>query len=243
VLIIPAIDLLGGKVVRLSQGDYSKVKVYSEKPEEIAKRWKDEGARLAHVVDLDGARSGKPTNLLSVERIIRAGGLEVELGGGIREFEDTKRAFGIGVSKIVLGTTAISKRNFSRKCLAKYSGEKVIFSIDARNKHIYTQGWGTDSGYALEGIIKEFEGIGLKRIIYTDIARDGMLEGPNIASIKDILKNTNLEIIASGGISGIEDIKKIKALNSDKLVGVIIGKALYEGKIDLAEAIRVGSNT
>lgn len=238
--IIPAVDLLDGKVVRLEQGDYNKVKVYSENPLETAERWKNEGAKTLHVVDLDGARDGKPKNLAVVSEIARKTGLGIELGGGIRDFQTIEKAFGIGVSKVILGTTVITKRNFSRKCITKYSGEKIVFSLDARNKQIFTQGWGLDSGYEIGDLIKEFEPIGLKRIIYTDILSDGMMQGPNIEGIKELLKTTNLEIIASGGISSIEDIKKLKELEGQGLKGVIIGKALYEGKIDLGEAIREG---
>ncbi len=236
-LIIPAIDLLDGKVVRLEQGSYQRVKVYSENPIEVARRWKDKGASLIHIVDLDGARDGKPKNLESVEKIIKTIDIEVELGGGIRDFETIEKVFDIGVSKAVLGTAAITKRNFSRKCIAKYSGEKIIFSLDAKNKQVFSEGWGLDSGYALNDLIKEFEPMGLKRMIYTDIMKDGMMTGPNVQGIKDVLKATNLEVIASGGISGIDDIKRLKMLEGDGLKGVIIGKALYEGRIDLAQAI------
>ncbi len=236
-LIIPAIDLLDGKVVRLEQGNYQRVKVYSEDPIEIARRWKDKGAGLIHIVDLDGARDGKPKNLESVGEIIKTIGIDVELGGGIRNFETIEKVFDIGASKAVLGTAAIIKRNFSHKCITKYSGEKIIFSLDAKNKQVFSDGWGLDSGYVLNDLIKEFDSMGLKRIIYTDIMKDGMMTGPNMQGIKDVLKATNLEVIASGGISSIDDIKRLKMLEGDGLEGVIIGKALYEGRIDLAQAI------
>ncbi len=239
-LIIPAIDLLDGKVVRLEQGDYQRVKVYSETPVEVAKAWKGKGAKLLHIVDLDGARDGKPKNLDSVEKIIKETSAEVELGGGIRDIETIEKVFTIGVSRAILGTAAICKRNFARKCITKYSGERIIFSLDARNKQVFSEGWGLDSGYALTDLIKEFEPMGPKRIIYTDITKDGMMCGPNIQGIKDVLKSTNLEVIASGGVSGIDDVKKLKTLEPKGLKGVIIGKALYEGKIDLEKAIEIG---
>ena len=235
-LIIPAIDLLDGRVVRLTQGDYNKVKVYSDDPVGIAKKWRDEGAEYLHIVDLNGAKDGKPKNLNVVKRIISETGIEAELGGGIRDVDTIKEILGMGLSKVVLGTKAFRDKNFSRVAVAQFQ-EKIVFSVDMRNEKIALCGWTEDTQDPLEVFIKYFERIGLKRIIYTDISKDCMMTGPNIAGIKKMIGMTKMEVIASGGISKPEDIKKLKPLDSYGLVGIIIGKALYEGTIKFKEAI------
>jgi len=238
-LVIPAIDLLDGRVVRLEQGSYQKVKVYSESPVEAAKRWEECGAELIHVVDLDGARYGKPKNLKKVEEILNSIKIDIEFGGGIRNKDTVEEIFNIGISKIILGTAAINERHFAQGLIAKYGSDKIIFSLDARSNNVFTKGWELNSGYNLKDLLKIFELSGLKHIIYTDILKDGTLSGPNIEGIRKILNSTNLDLIASGGISSIDDIKMLKELEAEGLKGVIIGKALYEGKIDLKEAIQI----
>ena len=237
--IIPAIDLISGKVVRLTQGDYSKVKVYSENPVDIAKLWKDKGAEYLHIVDLDGAKRGKLANLKSVKEVIDSVDIKVELGGGIRDLSSINEALDIGVTKVVLGTAVFKDKVFAKECVSKF-GEKVVFSIDARNKAVSLNGWTKNAESDLYDFIKLFESIGLKRIIYTDILKDGMMEGPNFESLEDILKMTKMEVIASGGISGVSDIERLKAFEPKGLKGVIIGKALYEGKINLEDALNAG---
>ena len=241
-LIIPAIDLLDVKVVRLEQGDYRRLKVYSEKPIEVAGRWKDKGADLIHIVDLDGARDGKPKNLESVEKIIRTTGVEVELGGGIRDLATIKDILDLGVSRVVLGTAVIKNEEFSRECILQYGVEKITFSVDMKNKEVLMEGWKIESGYTFHSLLTRFQLVGLKRMIYTDVLTDGTLKGPNIEGIYDILVSTSLDLIVSGGISGVDDIRRIKNLkrvDNKRVSGIIIGKALYEGRIDLAEAIQV----
>ena len=169
--IIPAVDLLGGKVVRLKQGNYDRVKVYSGNPIETASKWKNQGASLLHVVDLDGARAGLPYNLGIVKAIIKETGMDIELGGGIRNTKAVESVFLSGVSCVVLGTAAIIKRNFSVKCITKYGSDKIIFSLDTRNEAVFSEGWKKDSGYIVEDLVKEFENMGLKRLIYTDISK------------------------------------------------------------------------
>lgn len=240
-IVIPAIDLLDGEVVRLEQGDYKRKKVYSKDPVETAKIWRKAGARLIHVVDLNGARRGRPANLDRVKKIIHEiPDIEIEFGGGIRDMGALERIVKAGVSKVILGTAAIKDRDFSVKCLSKY-GRKMIFSIDAREESALVEGWGRESGAAIKDLIRDFEALGLKRIIYTDVLKDGMMKGPNLEGIGKVLAMTGLEVIASGGVSSIGDIKALKALEKKGLKGVIIGRALYEGKIDLGEAIRAAA--
>ena len=237
-LIIPAIDLLYGKVVRLTQGDYGKVKTYSDDPVEMARIWKDKGAGYLHIVDLDGAKEGRPVNLEAVKGIIESVDVEVELGGGIRSFESIEEVLALGVSRVILGTSVFKDKDFAKSCISRF-GKKVIFSVDARGKTIVSDGWTKDTGTDLYASIKYFESAGLKRIIYTDILKDGMMKGPNFESLKEILEVTNMEVIASGGISTIDDVKKLKALEKNGLTGAIIGKALYEGTIKLEEVLNV----
>ncbi|NQT23648.1 MAG: 1-(5-phosphoribosyl)-5-[(5-phosphoribosylamino)methylideneamino]imidazole-4-carboxamide isomerase [Candidatus Omnitrophica bacterium] len=237
-IIIPAIDLIEGKVVRLEQGDYKKVKVYSDYPADIAKQWRDKGAKLLHVVDLDGARTGELKNLKSAEKIVREAGIKIELGGGIRDSNSMKRVFDAGISIAVLGTSVLKDREFATSSLKEYSGYKIVFGIDTKGKDVLVEGWFESSGFDVNDLIKDFALMGLKRIIYTDITRDGMMSGPNLKGIKNILSLAELEVIASGGVSDIDDVKRLKELEKDGLIGAIIGKALYEGKIKLDEAIK-----
>lgn len=236
--IIPAIDLLDGKVVRLTQGDYGKVKVYSENPVDIAKQWKDKGALCLHVVDLNGAKTGKPSNLKAVKDIINSIDVEVELGGGIRDTQTIEEVIKTGVDRVVLGTAVFKNKDFAKGCVSTF-GEKVIFSIDVRKDAVAVDGWTKITDNSVCDCVKSFESLGLKRIIYTDILRDGMMEGPNIDGLENILKATSMEVVVSGGISTINDIKQLAKFIPEGLTGAIIGKALYEGKIDLAEAINV----
>jgi len=234
--IIPAIDIMYRRVVRLEQGKFEKEKVYSGNPIIVAKNWMEKGAKLLHIVDLDGARLGKPVNINVIRDIIKTTGLEVELGGGLRSVENVEKAFEAGVRYCIVGTSAVQDEAFCKYVVKKYA-DRMIFSVDVKGGVVAIRGWGELSGKAAEEYIKELENIGAKRIIYTDISRDGMLSGPNLETLKVILENTTLEVIASGGISSIENIKVLKEYEKKGLVGVIIGKALYEGKLDLKEAI------
>ncbi len=233
--IIPAIDLKDGKVVRLTRGDYDKVKVYSDDPAEVAKRWQDEGAAALHVVDLDGALAGEPRNTESVRRIVKAVDIPVELGGGIRSEEAMTRAFEAGVSKIVLGSKAAEEIRFVKDAIDKYR-EKVIVSIDSKGGLVMLQGWTKASGLKAVDLAKDMERLGAFAVIYTDITVDGTLSGPDFESLDDFLRNVRIPVIAAGGISSLEDIKRLRALNKKNLYGVIVGKALYEGALDLREA-------
>lgn len=237
--VIPAIDIMDKKVVRLEQGEFDKIKVYSENPILAAKQWKEAGARLIHVVDLDGARLGKPVNLDVAGEIVKNAAIDIELGGGLRSAEDIESAFKAGVRFAVIGTSAVEDEAFCRSLAEKF-GDRMIFSVDVKDGKVAVKGWKEVSEISVNDYIKKLEASGAKKIIYTDISRDGMMAGPNVEALKQLLQFTSLEITASGGISSIEDIKVLKELENNGLKGVIVGKALYEGKIDLKEALSVG---
>lgn len=234
--ILPAIDIRYKKVVRLEQGKFDKEKVYSENPILIARQWKNAGAELLHVVDLDGAKLGKPVNLDVVGEIVKDTGISVELGGGLRTEEDIQNAFRTGVKFVVIGTSAVDDEVFCKSLVDKF-GEKIIFAVDAKDGKVAVKGWKEISEKEVLNYVKKLESINAKRVIYTDISRDGMMTGPNLEVLKFILSSTSLKVTASGGVSSVEDIKVLKALEKDGLDSVIIGKALYEGKINLKEAI------
>ena len=235
--VIPAIDIRGGKVVRLLQGDYAKETVYSDLPVDIAKKWESCGAKIIHIVDLDGALEGKLKNIETVRQIADEVEADIELGGGIRDEATIENVLAAGVDRVVLGTSALDE-GFVKRMGWRF-GEKIIVGIDAKDGIVRTKGWIQKTNFLAVDFVKRLEDTGIGGIIYTDISRDGMLEGPNIAELEAMLKATSIGIVASGGVSTLEDITELKALESRGLVGVIIGKALYEGKIDLTEAIQL----
>ncbi|OGW75466.1 MAG: 1-(5-phosphoribosyl)-5-[(5-phosphoribosylamino)methylideneamino]imidazole-4-carboxamide isomerase [Omnitrophica bacterium RBG_13_46_9] len=236
--IIPAIDIMDKKVVRLEQGEFDKEKVYSENPILVAQKWKKLGAELIHIVDLDGARLGKPVNMDVVREVARNVEIDIELGGGLRSEEDIENAFKTGVRFVVIGTSAVEDLPFCKFLAEKYK-DRVIFAVDVKKGKIAVRGWKVDSGVEVAEYLNRLEGIGAKKIIYTDISRDGMMAGPNLERLKAILKSTSSEVTASGGITNLEDVKVLKELEKDGLCGIIIGKALYEGKLDLREALSI----
>ncbi|UCD54906.1 MAG: 1-(5-phosphoribosyl)-5-[(5-phosphoribosylamino)methylideneamino]imidazole-4-carboxamide isomerase [Candidatus Omnitrophota bacterium] len=234
--IIPAIDIIDKKVVRLERGEFDKVKIYSENPVLIAKKWVDLGAKLLHIVDLEGARLGKPVNTDVINEIIMNVRVPVELGGGLRKKEHIDTAFNIGVRFVILGTSGINDEELC-KFLVKRFGERIIFSVDVKAGKVAVEGWKKLAEQDALEYIKKVEGLGAKRIIYTDISRDGMMTGPNLETLKSILQATLLKVTVSGGISNIEHIRALKELEKDGLDGVIVGKALYEGELDLKNAL------
>ena len=234
-LIIPAIDLKDGQCVRLTQGDMQRATVYSSDPAAMARKWQDEGANLLHVVDLNGAFEGEPKNLQHVEAIAAAVSIPIEVGGGIRSLDTVRMYLGVGARRVVMGTTAMRQREVLEEILEVFP-ERVVVSIDARNGMVATDGWKTVTGIAASEAVKSFGGLAISAVIYTDIARDGMMEGPNLSSLKAIVAASPVPVIASGGITSVNDITAIKALGS-RIEGVVLGKALYEGKIDLRKAI------
>lgn len=237
-LIIPAIDIQGGCVVRLVQGKADK-KTYSRDPVKTAKHWVKQGAELIHLVDLDGAFRGKPKNLEIVKEIIKNIDIPVEFGGGVRDTATIKQILGLGVYRVVLGTRAIQDSAFLNKAYKTFKNRTIV-SLDAREEKIVVSGWKVSSGNKnLVRFAETLKKIGFKEFIYTDTLKDGTLTGPNIKSIKALLKKTRMRIIASGGISSLDDIYRLKLLEKNGLSGIIIGKALYEGKFTLAQAIKI----
>ncbi|MCX5678521.1 MAG: 1-(5-phosphoribosyl)-5-[(5-phosphoribosylamino)methylideneamino]imidazole-4-carboxamide isomerase [Candidatus Omnitrophica bacterium] len=236
-IVIPAIDIKGGKVVRLSQGEFSRQTTYSDSPLEMARKWESFGVEMIHIVDLDGALEGKAVNLDIVGRIAKSVRPKIELGGGIRDEGTIKRAIDAGVAKVVIGTKALDQKFLNS--VAKVFGKNIVAGIDARDGLVYTKGWVFKTEVTAVELAKRIGSAGIDTINYTDISKDGMLEGPNIDSLRELISATGLNIVAAGGVSSIGDIIKLKALESEGLKGVIVGKALYEGKLDLAEAIKI----
>lgn len=235
-LIIPAIDIMNGKCVRLFQGKREHVKVYSEDVVEVAKHWESEGAELIHVVDLDGAFTGRPVNHKIIEKIIDNINVSVEVGGGIRSDEAIELYLDMGAERVVLGTRAINDPDFLYKSSMTYH-ERIMVSIDVRDGKVAIEGWEKITDRDAIEFVRVFEEIGIGGVIYTDLTRDGSLTGPNIDSIREFLNSVTLPVIASGGISSIEDLERLYTLSSEGLTGVIVGKALYENKFSLKSAI------
>ncbi|NIA31647.1 MAG: imidazole glycerol phosphate synthase subunit HisF [Actinobacteria bacterium] len=233
-LIFPAIDIISGECVRLTQGDYSKKQTYSKNPTKIAKKFEQDGASFLHIVDLDGAKIGSPRNLAQIQAILQNTNLSVQVGGGIRSFEDAKKLFDLGVDRIILGTSAVSDKSLLKKLLEKYCSQKIVVSIDARDEKVLVEGWLKNSGKTLFEFLDELKVLGVKTIIFTDIKSDGMMEGPNFSTIKQVIAS-DLNVIVAGGISSIKDLRKLKEIGA---YGAIIGKALYEEMIDLSQAVK-----
>jgi phosphoribosylformimino-5-aminoimidazole carboxamide ribotide isomerase len=230
---------MGGYVVRLVQGDAKRVTAYSDLPLDIAQKWSSYGVELIHIVDLDGALKGEPVNFEMVAKIARSIKAKVELGGGVRDIETIKKVLDSGIEKVVIGTKALEK-GFLEKIEPRLI-DRVVVGIDAREGIVHTKGWLFNASVKAIDLAKSVEASGIKTVNYTDISKDGTLEGPNLVSLKDMLNAVKLNIVASGGVSKIEDIKNLKELEKDGLSGVIIGKALYEKTIDLREAISICS--
>ncbi len=234
-LIIPAIDIKDGKCVRLKQGKMDQETVYSDNPLDMAKRWREMGAGLIHLVDLDGAVSGRPVNKKIIEDIINNSGASIQVGGGIRDLGLIDSYMGIGAERVVLGTSVIGNPGLLKEACRRYP-RRIAVGIDAVNGMAAIDGWKTITDRKAVDLAREMEGLDLWAIIYTDINRDGMLTGPNINEIAGMAKNSKIPVIASGGVSNVDDIKRLKGIRPE-LRGVIIGKALYSGSLDLREAI------
>lgn len=238
-IIIPAIDIKGGKVVRLSQGEYSRQTTYSDSPIDAARRWESFGVEMIHIVDLDGALEGKSVNLDIVSKIAKSVKSKIELGGGIRDEDTIKRALDAGVAKVVIGTKALD-RKFLALVARSFRG-KIVVGIDTRDGMVFTKGWIFNSKTKAAEFAGSIALSGIDTINYTDISKDGMLEGPNIDSLREFIGSVRLNVVVAGGVSSIEDVIRLKALENEGLKGIIVGKALYEGKLDLAEAMKVCS--
>ncbi len=231
--IIPAIDLIGGKAVRLQKGDYNKVTVYSETPVEVAKGFAASGAKYLHIVDLDGAKSGRADNIETIREIIRSVDMSVEVGGGIRNIETVALYADAGVDRIILGTAAVKDPEFLREAVSLY-GERIAVGVDIKDGMVAIKGWTEVSEKSCEELCAELYEIGVRYVICTDISKDGMMSGTNLELYSTLSERFELDFIASGGVSTLEDIR---ALSKMKIFGAILGKALYTGAIELKEAI------
>lgn len=234
-LIFPAIDLYEKKAVRLFQGDYSKMTVYSDNPIEIVKDFENKRASHLHLVDLEGARLGTTANLSTIESIIKHSDMFVEVGGGIRSMEIIDKYLSIGVDRVILGTAAVTNPDFLNKAVEKYK-DKIAVGVDSKDGFVAIKGWLEKSEHTIMEFCKSMQEIGINTIICTDISKDGAMKGSNHKLYQELSKNLNLNIIASGGVSSIEDIKELRLIN---LYGAIIGKAYYNKAISLEEAIEV----
>jgi len=232
--IIPAIDLRNGKCVRLYQGDYGKETVFSNKPVEVALRWQSEGARRLHIVDLDGAAKGEPSNLEAIEDIIAAIDIPIQVGGGIRSLETVEKLLNVGVERAILGTVAVEKPDLVEEACRKFS-EQIIVSIDAKDRLVATRGWLEKSQVEASELGKQMVKLGVKRFIYTDISRDGTLTSPNFEAVSELLSEVSVPVIAAGGISSVQHLTGLAELGVE---GAIVGKAMYTGDVKLGEAIK-----
>lgn len=233
--IFPAIDLLEGKAVRLFKGDYNSVTVYSENPKEIALDFEKQGAEFLHLVDLEGAKSGTTQNLETIRGIIEASNLFTELGGGIRNMETVKKYIDAGVNRIILGTAAVTNESFLDEALYAY-GDKIAVGVDIKDSFVAIHGWTEKSAYSAFDFCEKMQKKGVKTLICTDISKDGAMQGTNLELYKELSEKFSINITASGGVSTIDDVKRLREMN---LYGAIIGKAYYTGSINLSEAIEV----
>jgi len=233
--IYPAIDLFQGKAVRLFKGDYNQMTVYSENPLEIALDFKRQGAQWMHLVDLEGARSGATPNLETVCMLRRESGLRCEVGGGVRSMDVVRRYIDAGVDRVILGTAAVTDPDFAAGAVARY-GEKIALGVDIRDGFVAVKGWTEKSTLNAFDFVEQMQRIGVKTLICTDISRDGAMQGANLSLYRDLSERFDLNIIASGGVSSLEDVRRLAQMN---LHGAIIGKAYYTGAVSIAEAIEV----
>ncbi len=237
-VILPAIDLKGGKCVRLYQGDFNQSTVFSDYPEEMALKWQEQGAKFLHIVDLDGAKKGAPVNIFSIKKILETVRIPIEVGGGIRTLENIDDLLSMGVERVILGSTAVEHPELIREAAREF-GEKVIVGIDAKRGKVAVNGWLNVSNMtALELAIKVGD-MGIATIIYTDIAKDGTLAGHNAEATAELARRSGLTVIASGGVSSLDDIRALKKYEADGVGGVVIGRAIYTGALDLVEALKI----
>ena len=233
--LFPAIDIRNGQCVRLRQGQFHDVEVYSHVPVKVAKSFEAAGAAHIHIVDLDGALAGHSVNEEIIREIVQAVSIPVEVGGGIRTAKDIENKLNLGVRRVIIGTRAVEDPQFVKECIRNFGADKIVIGIDAKNGMVATDGWEKLSSYNAVQLAQVMESIGVKTVIYTDIAKDGMLSGPNIEHTREMVLRTGLDIIASGGVSCMKDLDD---LNSIPVYGVVIGKALYENRIHLGEAVK-----
>lgn len=234
--LFPAIDIKNGQCVRLRQGSFRDVLVYSDVPLKMAKKWEASGASFIHVVDLDGALVGHSVNEAVIKDIVDNINIPIQLGGGIRSIKDIENKLNLGIKRVIIGTKAAIDPAFMKEAIAIFGADHIIAGIDAKDGIVAVEGWEKLSHYNAVSLALEMKKVGVKTIVYTDIAKDGMLQGPNIHYTAEMVEETGLNIIASGGISSLKDLEKLKEIN---VYGAIIGKALYENKIDLKKAVEM----
>ncbi len=234
--LFPAIDIKNGQCVRLKQGRFHDVLVYSDLPYRIAKEWEASGASYIHVVDLDGALAGHSVNEEAIKDIIKNISIPIQLGGGIRSIKDIESKLNLGISRVIIGTKAAIDPGFMKEAISLFGSERIIAGIDAKDGIVAVEGWEKLSSYNAVTLALEMKKAGVETIVYTDIAKDGMLQGPNFHYTAEMVEETGLNIIASGGISSLKDLELLK---ESKVYGAIIGKALYEKRIDLIEALAI----
>ena len=235
-LIIPAVDIKGGLCVRLEQGLMHKETIFSDNPEQMALQWEKKGAKRLHLVDLDGAVHGKPFNKKVIKKVLDTVSIPVQLGGGIRSMDTVEEYINLGIDRIIIGTEAYKNPSLIEIAAKRYPG-RIIIAIDSRDNYVSVEGWTESTGIVAIDLAKKFEDMGVSSIIYTDIKRDGMRIGPNITAIKDFAGGTNIPVIAAGGVSSLQDIEELLLIEEYGVTGVITGRALYDGSIELDKAI------
>ena len=235
-IIYPAIDIRGGRCVRLTEGRFDAETVFADDPAEMALKWAGMGAEFLHLVDLDGALAGEGKNVPVIERILQSVSIPVQLGGGIRNLETIEKLLSLGVTRLILGSAAVKNPQLVEEACKKYPGH-IAVGIDAKNGDVAIEGWGKGSGVAATELAKKMAAYGVETIIYTDISRDGMLSGVNVEATAALARACGVPIIASGGVASLEDIRRVKAVEADGVQGCIIGKAIYTGAVDLKAAL------
>ena len=235
-IIFPAIDIRNGKCVRLTKGDFNQETIFADQPEVMAKQWADKGAEFLHVVDLDGALAGKTMNAAAIEAILQTVKIPIQLGGGIRTLENIEMLLDLGIARLILGSIAVRSPELVKTACAKF-GSKIVVGIDAKAGIVAVDGWGVSGNVEADKLAVEMAQVGVERIIYTDISRDGTLSGVNVEATAKLAKASSLKVIASGGVRSMTDIRKVKAAGKDGVEGVIVGKAIYTNSLVLEDAL------
>ena len=238
--IFPAIDLRGGKCVRLFKGDFDQETVFSDQPAEVAQQWQAQGAQFLHLVDLDGARAGHSENLATVREILAAVTIPVELGGGIRTLENIDEVLALGVRRVILGSVAVRDPELVAVACAKY-GDRIVVGIDAKDGIVAVDGWGVSGDVDVITLAKRMKQAGVRTIIYTDISRDGTLAGVNVEATAKLARESGVHVVASGGVRDVRDIEALKPYEKDGIEGVIVGKSIYTGSLSLPEALAIAA--
>ncbi len=237
-IIFPAIDIRDGKCVRLTKGCFDQETIFADQPVDMAVRWANEGAEYLHLADLDGALAGKPVNMAAITEIIKAVKIPVQLGGGIRTLDNIAQCLDAGVQRVILGSIAVREPELVAAACREY-GDRIVVGIDAKDGQAAVEGWGVTGGISAEELAKRMAAVGVARIIYTDISRDGMLSGVNVEATAALAKASGIPIIASGGVKDIADIQGIKDMETSGIEGVIVGKAIYLGSLNLRDALKL----